>query len=276
MNMSFVPSEENAEKLETWNKSHGHHHSSCRRSSQFNMSTCAVNCYSQWFSGLCPDKSFPQNRGFLEVPMTQQYSVAKTKLLRYNLIVITEMLQNPKYVDAVERFFGVTGLIPRRDVHPWCEVESHYSNEIVPLVIRNETLNSLTQLNEIDVSLYHEIRDCLDVDTNFPAWNENRFEGNETIQVDHIIWERQNPIRGYSVPQKKWLKKFNSSNDHYSAFSSPAAAEISTPSNPACEPHFRVAQRNGGWAEAPKFKRLYFYHSRKAGVSSSCIYDFIE
>lgn len=268
---SFVPTEENAEKLETWNQTHGHYPASCLRRRSAVMTTCAVNCYCQWFSGSCPTKDSPQ-----EVPMIQQYKVAKDKLLRYNFIVITELLHHPKYVDAVERFFGVPGLIPRREIHPWCEVESHYSNERVPLVIQNETLESLTQLNEIDIGLYHEIRDCIDdEETNdFPAWDENRFEMNETIQVDHDVWERQNPIRGYPVPPKIWLKRFNDSvslssgSDEVSTKSSLSEAEI--PVSPACKPHFRVALPDGGWTEAFQFRRLYFYHSRKAGVSWTC------
>jgi len=282
-NKSYVPTEANAAKLETWNQTHGHHPASCLRIQKFAMAECAVNCYSQWFSGSCPTKANPE-----EVPMTQQYSIAKNKLLRYNMIVITEMLQHANYVDAVERFFGVPGLIPKRDVHPWCEVESHYANERVPLVIQNETLDTLTELNEIDIGLYHEIRDCLDDGDmhDFPSWDDNRFETNETIQVDHDVWERQNPIKGYQKPLKKWLEKFESNNDHDSDSSSPGSVELVTPAppsslsndaeiatlaSPACEPHFRVALPDGSWTEASKFTRLYFYHSRKAGVSSkSC------
>ena len=275
---SFVPTEDNAEKLETWNQTHGHSPSSCMRHRSFRMTTCAVNCYCQWFSGSCPTRDNP-----IEVPMTVQLKIAKNKLLRYNFIVITEMLQYPKYVDAVERFFGVPGLIPSREVHPWCEVESHYSNERVPLVIQNETLESLTRQNEIDIGLYHEISDCFDVEeaNDFPAWDENRFEMNETIQINHEIWERQNPIRGYPVPPKRWLEKFKSTVEYDSASSSssgvaklltPASSfaledtKLVMPASPACEPHFRVALSDGSWTEAP-FKRLYFYHARKAGVS---------
>ena len=50
-NDKFVPSEANALKLETWNKSHGHQAASCPNYPEFRMSTCAVNCNLQWFSG---------------------------------------------------------------------------------------------------------------------------------------------------------------------------------------------------------------------------------
>eukprot|EP01083_Nonionella_stella_P310290 1101893_1 len=36
-------------------------------------------------------------------------------------------------------------------------------------------------------------------------------------------------------------------------------------SSPACKPHFRLALPDGNWTNATKFKRLYFYHARKAG-----------
>ena len=39
--------------------------------------------------------------------------------------------------------------------------------------------------------------------------------------------------------------------------------------SPACRPHFQVALPDGNWTNATKFKRLYFYHARKAGVSST-------
>eukprot|EP00579_Thalassiosira_antarctica_P005177 CAMPEP_0201889630 /NCGR_PEP_ID=MMETSP0902-20130614/30453_1 /ASSEMBLY_ACC=CAM_ASM_000551 /TAXON_ID=420261 /ORGANISM="Thalassiosira antarctica, Strain CCMP982" /LENGTH=144 /DNA_ID=CAMNT_0048420267 /DNA_START=884 /DNA_END=1314 /DNA_ORIENTATION=+ len=141
--------------------------------------------------------------------MTHQYEVAKTKLQRYNFIVITEMLRDPAYVDAVERLFGVPG-VGERVVSPWCEVESHYANERVPLVIQNETLTNLTHLNKIDIGLYHEMKDCLDKGEggyDFPAWDPNRFETNETIRVNYTTFARR-PTRGYKKPQREWLKKF--------------------------------------------------------------------
>ena len=37
-------------------------------------------------------------------------------------------------------------------------------------------------------------------------------------------------------------------------------------SSPACRPHFQLALPDGKWSDSIKFKRLYFYHVRKAGV----------
>ena len=48
--------------------------------------------------------------------------------------------------------------------------------------------------------------------------------------------------------------------------------------SPACKPHFKLALSNGNWSSTTKFKRLYFYHVRKAGVRScykKCAYDVL-
>jgi len=114
--------------------------------------------------------------------MIKQYGVAREKIMRYNLVVITEMLGVPEYAAAVDRFFGVPG-VADRGRGPWCEPESHRANQKVPLVIRNETLNNLTRLNEIDIGLYHEMSDCLDEGGyDFPAWDPSRFETNGTFE----------------------------------------------------------------------------------------------
>ena len=39
--------------------------------------------------------------------MEQQYEVAMSKLLKYNLIVVIDKLHDPRYVEAMEQFFGV-------------------------------------------------------------------------------------------------------------------------------------------------------------------------
>mmetsp|Transcript_18281 Transcript_18281/g.44034 ORF Transcript_18281/g.44034 Transcript_18281/m.44034 type:complete len:490 (-) Transcript_18281:61-1530(-) len=193
-----------------------------------------------------------------EVPMTRQHDVAKRKMLRYNLIVITELLRDEDYVAAIERFFGVPGITTEK-VHPFCEVESHYANERTPLVIRNETLTNLTRLNEIDIRLYHEMRDCIDKKTNngynFLAWDSDRFEADEAIRVDAKQWVISNPVRGYEKPRRTWLKKFDV-ND---------TAAGDEPSSPACRPHFDLALPDGKWTNTTRFRRLYFYHARRAG-----------
>jgi len=99
------------------------------------MLECAVNC--------CPAS---------KVSQIEQYNAAMKKLLRYNFVVITVMLDIPEYAEAVERFFGVPG-VAGRGRGPYCETESHRANKNVPLVIHNETLKNLTRLNEINICL---------------------------------------------------------------------------------------------------------------------------
>jgi hypothetical protein len=173
-NETFVPTEDNANKIETWKHTYGHHPNYCNgpysKYGHFKMGQCAVNCHIQWFAGLtCKNAS-----------MAQQYEVAKAKLLRYNFIIITDKLRDPEYVAATESFFGVPGLT-EKNKEPWCGGESHSANEKVPLVIKNETLQSLTRLNKLDIDLYHEMKDCLDDGVfDFPAWDPNRFIGQQS------------------------------------------------------------------------------------------------
>lgn len=169
MRDDFVPTEENANKLETWDKTGGHtrKRSCVNNGTLFRLRDCSVNCYTQWFGGLnCPR---------WKVPMEQQYEVAMSKLLKYNLVIVIEKLRDPKYVQAIEDFFGVQGILERGA--PPCEVESHKANEENPLIVRNETRQKLTDLNRLDLKLYHEISDCLEGGNygHIPKWDESRF-----------------------------------------------------------------------------------------------------
>ena len=273
-NESFIPTEENAHKISTWNQIHGHDSHYRNKAKFFRLIKCAVNCYIQWFTGL---QGVPKKRQQNNVTVMQQYyRMAKTKIQRYNFVVITEKLGDPNYTAAVDRFFGVPG-VAKRKYHAYCEIGSHVANELVPLVITNETLKDLTDLNEFDIRLYNDITNCLPGDHqkeayNFPTWDPNRFERNETIQIDYTLWEEKHPPKG-NVNRDKWLRKHGinatifSDNSFVESYNKDE--EISfEPSSPACEPHFRVALPNGKWSERTRFKRLYFYHARKAGVSA--------
>ena len=133
-NKTFYPTEDNARKIEDWNETYGFEKSSCRYSQElhgykFRMVTCAVNCYSQWAAGLsCPWWEAPEHPGpgvyptRKETPMAQQYDAAKAKLLRYNLIVITEWLKYPEYIASLERFFGTPNFKSKNN-SPWCEIQ---------------------------------------------------------------------------------------------------------------------------------------------------------
>ena len=181
-------------KIETWNSTGGHMPIECQYKRNiglyFKLGECAVNCYTQWIAGLsCPE---------FNVSTIEQYQVAKTKLLRYNLIVSLEKLSDPVYANAVEQIFGVPGIRDKRAA--FCERTSHKANNMVPLTIRNETIERLTDLNEVDIGLYKELTDCLDDVTDeqrnytFPKWDAARFDTNASIQVhynDIEEWKKQ-------------------------------------------------------------------------------------
>ena len=170
---AFIATEENANKLETWTETGGHVPFECQTRNgeeRFWLGNCAVNCYTQWFSGLsCPKWNISQN---------EQYTVAKRRVLRYNLIVVVEKLRDPLYVEAIEEMFGVPG-ITKKGV-PYCERQSHKANTNNPLLIQNKTRDRLTKLNALDIRFYVELSDCLrDLSTfDFPRWDPGRFEIN--------------------------------------------------------------------------------------------------
>jgi hypothetical protein len=170
----FKPTLDNAAHLETWNETSGHKPIECRTNRNdiiFKNGDCAVDCYTQWYGGLsCPN---------WDVPIEQQYRVAMSKLLKYNMIIVIEKLKDPKYVKAIENYFGVKGILERGT--PYCERKSHKANYAMPLVVRNETRDKLTLLNKVDLRLYHEITDCLNTGNNntygsIPKWDGSRFE----------------------------------------------------------------------------------------------------
>jgi hypothetical protein len=179
-NNSYVATEENANKIETWNKTGGHKPIKCKfkgndRPPHFFLGACAVNCFTQWFSGHCPNE---------KIPLPMQYETAAAKLLRYNFIVVIEKLSDPKYVAAVEAFFGVPGV--KKKKMPLCEPVSNDANKLNPLVIKNSTLAKLTELNKFDIMLYERLTECLESRSyNFPKWNETRFDTNSSLVIPH-------------------------------------------------------------------------------------------
>jgi hypothetical protein len=177
-------------KLETWNTTGGHSINTCRRYPHFSLGMCAVNCYTQWFSGACPEYN---------ISINDQYLIAKTKLFRYNFVVVLEWLWDPEYVSAVESFFGVPGVTQKRSAY--CERAAHTANKLVPLTINNQTLNRLTELNQVDIDLYNEITKC-DTDGDneqryvFPQLDEDRFDNTSSIQVHYsefLDWKKNTP-----------------------------------------------------------------------------------
>jgi hypothetical protein len=176
----FTPTEENSNKLETWNATGGHTPHKCKSSHHFKLGECAVNCYLQWFAGAASCQKY-------DIPTDDQYHLVLTKLLRYNFIIILEWLKDPEYVLAVENFFGVPGITEKRSA--FCERSSHKANQLVPLTIDNNTVDKLTKLNDVDIKLYTELTNCSGGDDeqkyNFPLLDPNRFDNTSSIQVHY-------------------------------------------------------------------------------------------
>lgn len=241
----YNPTEENANKLDDWSGD-----IPCRQTQEkfFYLVKCAVNCYIQWYSSLsCPG---------WEIPIDTQVEKAKAVLHRFNLIIILEKLNDPKYVAAVESFFGVPGLTETKSA--WCEKESHQVNTKFPLQIKNSTLKRLSDQNSLDIDLYNGISGCLSggMYEHFPKWDGDRFQSNDTLRLhytDFPQWKKD-VIR---IQREKQLQKQNSNRATKTTNNTPEKL------SPACHPHFNFAS-SSGWNTNAKFKRLYFYHSRKA------------
>ena len=224
-NETFVPTEDNAMSLEGWSENYGKYARNdypCARKypshpgnpeRYFKMLTCGAMCYSQWFAGLsCPPEGrLPMDPEERDMSLMRQYQIARGKLTRYNLVVITEWLRDTKYASAIERMFGVPG-VSRTDYYPWCELESHAANEMIPLSVKNETLEKLTASNRFDRYLYDEFSECLKYrrKKDFPEWDASRFKTNKAIRMHYREWERLNPTykkkqARQEALQKEWL-----------------------------------------------------------------------
>ncbi|KAL3790935.1 hypothetical protein HJC23_004917 [Cyclotella cryptica] len=169
----FVPTNLNANKIETWVETGGFDDTTCPRN-EFSLGECAVNCYTQWISGL----SCPQYNISTEV----QYEVANARLRRYNFIVILERLADERYASAIEQFFGVPGVTNRRSA--FCERSSRKANKMNPLVVTNETRQILERLNEVDLRLYNEISDCGVEEYEFGRLDPARLVSNSVSSSD--------------------------------------------------------------------------------------------
>jgi len=134
------------------------------------FSLVAVNCYTQWWSGICKQMNFT---------LDQQYNLALRKASKLNFIFVVEKFKDPAYIEAVERFFNVSWHTDEERGSPFCEKQSHKANQQYPLVIGNDTRASLTNLNKVDLKLYHQLTDCIDSGKyNFANFDEKRWDMN--------------------------------------------------------------------------------------------------
>ena len=128
---------------------------------------CAKNCYLRWYGA---------NFNCIKNPQ-KSYETALQKLLKYNLIVITENLNDPSYVQGIMNFFGnVNTTILSSTQKMYCFDESRYWNNRYPAVMSNEIIANLTRLNELDIQLYKELTTCQD-GIHFPDFEPGRRRG---------------------------------------------------------------------------------------------------
>lgn len=121
---------------------------------------CARNCYLRWYGA---------NFNCLKDP-ERSYETALQKLLKYNLIVVTERMGDPTYMAGLMRMFGnVNTTILSQTRKMYCFDESRHWNAKYPASYDEDTLSNLTRLNTLDSRLYNEITSCPD-GTVFPAF----------------------------------------------------------------------------------------------------------
>jgi hypothetical protein len=150
----FVPTKENALRLETWIHT-DNENGTCSRWNSKKGWKCAFNCYIRWLN-------FPQGFCDPQVLHSPLYQRALDRAFQYNLIVHSEMLfKDPRYVAKIERMFGMKGLAGLNRAM-WCGKESKRANQMVPLRIENQTLNELYHLNTPDYTLFNQLVECPD------------------------------------------------------------------------------------------------------------------
>jgi len=115
---------------------------------------CAEECYTRWFG-----KNFNCIQNY-----TSDWQGALEKLMKYDIIIITDWLTDPNYVQGLEALFGVenatsNNLSTKQSMH--CFNESHEWNSRIPMdAIKNETRDHLHQLNRNDIQMYKRITHC--------------------------------------------------------------------------------------------------------------------
>mmetsp|Transcript_17096 Transcript_17096/g.39766 ORF Transcript_17096/g.39766 Transcript_17096/m.39766 type:complete len:226 (+) Transcript_17096:476-1153(+) len=173
-NESFVPTLKNAQPIDRWNETGGFEPYPCEVPFVFHH--CAVNCYIQAFSG----------QSCSETNWQHEYLLAQRRLFRYNIIFSYKMFKDPRYVKAVEGFFGVEGFNQRR-TDMFCGPESHEANSMFPLSFSFSHVLKLEKLNSMDEKFYEEATSCgwgeKSNNYNFPKVNLTRLKPHENRTV---------------------------------------------------------------------------------------------
>ena len=151
-----TPTPENAQSLQSFVQNDPHSKRAraraCARSvapRNRKLWQCAKNCYLRWFA-----KDFNCLRN-----ATDSYKTAVENLSGFNLIVVTERLQDPIYWHGLARMFGFSNTTTFRK-SGFCDRESKYWNKKFPLVVSNETMDWMYQVNHRDIQLFHQLTHC--------------------------------------------------------------------------------------------------------------------
>lgn len=122
---------------------------------------CSENCYVRWFG-----KDFD-----CMVDPYKNYQTAREKLMSYHVIIVTEKMKDPLYVKDLTRMFQVPATLFTTQLPKWCSPQSTQWNKVYPAILRNETLERLERMNQLDTRLYHDITTCPN-GTIFPSFDQ--------------------------------------------------------------------------------------------------------
>jgi hypothetical protein len=150
---------------------------------------CNSNCYARWVTGMYHPMVEDETEFHRNYPNVAEYYYENRKndttgsegdyhqttltpfgrvlsdealklLLRYDLIIVLEWLSDKHYAKLLQDVFfgGVRGMGQR--TAPYCDRQMKYINSLVPLEIKNATLERLHQVNDIDARLYRTLTSC--------------------------------------------------------------------------------------------------------------------
>jgi len=104
---------------------------------------CGQSCYLRWFGS-------PFN---CVENVTASFQTALKKLLAYDIIVVTEWLENPDYLLQLEKYLGAPSYY-RGSKRMYCGRESKYWNSVFPAELTPGMMRGIQQANLLDTHLY--------------------------------------------------------------------------------------------------------------------------
>ncbi|KAG7370362.1 sulfotransferase family protein [Nitzschia inconspicua] len=166
-NASFTPSYENQFTLEVdmdriYHPPAGYH--PCREN---RMWRCVEECYTRWYG---EELNCISN-------VTKNYQPALERLLRYDIIVISEKLKDPFYINGLNELFGnLDNRTLSSVLHATCSKEAQEWNRKVPPNISQTALNQLHEWNKYDLDLYTTLTTCGPDGVIFPTVNITQYK----------------------------------------------------------------------------------------------------